>query len=47
MRATGAIAETAMLFTWLAEAYALLGSVLRQNYLAEAARFIETTDERP
>ena len=47
VRATGAIADTAMLFTWLAEAYAMLGQRAKaSNYLAEAAQFVETTDER-
>ena len=36
-----------MLFTWLAEAYAMLGQPAEAlNCLAEAARIVETTDER-
>ena len=36
-----------MLFTWLAEAYALAGRAAEErNCLAEAARIVEATDER-
>jgi tetratricopeptide (TPR) repeat protein len=36
-----------MLFTWLAEAHAVLGQATeQQNCLAEAARIIEATDDR-
>jgi len=36
-----------MLFTWLAEAYAMLGQPTEaRNYLAETARIVETTEER-
>ncbi len=47
LRATGAVVNTPMLFTWLAEAHALLGQPAEaRNCLAEAARIVETTDER-
>jgi len=47
LRAIGAVVSTPAVLTWLAEAYAMLGqSVEEQNCLAEAARIIETTDER-
>ena len=47
LRATGACATTPMLLTWLAEAHAMLGQPAEeQNCLAEAARIIETTEER-
>ena len=36
-----------MLFTWLAEAHAMLGQPAEErNCLAEAARIVETTEER-
>ncbi len=36
-----------MLFTWLAEAYAMLGQPAEErNCLAEAAQIVEATDER-
>ena len=41
------MANMQIVFTWLAEAYAMLGQPTEaQNCLAEAARFFETTDER-
>jgi len=47
LRASGGVLLMQVLFTWLAEAYALLGqSAEVRNYLAEAARIVETTDER-
>ncbi|MFL5284016.1 MAG: AAA family ATPase [Rhodopila sp.] len=47
LRASGGIASTPMLFTWLAEAYAMLGQRAEElNCLAEAVRIVETTDER-
>jgi tetratricopeptide (TPR) repeat protein len=47
MRATGGVVSTPMLLTWLAEACAMLGQPAETlNYLAEAARIVETTDER-
>ncbi|WP_158258471.1 AAA family ATPase [Rhodopila globiformis] len=47
LRATGGVVCTPMLFTWLAEAHALLGQTEEQrDCLAEAARLIETTEER-
>jgi len=47
LRATGSAADTFMLLTWLAEAYAMLGqSVEEQDCLAEAARIVETTEEQ-
>ena len=47
LRATGAVVGTPMLFTWLAEAHAMLGQPAEaRNCLAEAARIVETTDER-
>jgi tetratricopeptide (TPR) repeat protein len=47
LRARGGIASTPILFTWLAEAHAMLGqSVEELNCLAEAAQIVETTEER-
>ena len=47
LRATGAVVSTPMLFTWLAEAHAMLGQPAEAlNCLAEAARIVETTEER-
>jgi predicted ATPase len=47
MRATGAVVNTPMLLTWLAEACAMLGRPGEErNFLAEAARIVETTEER-
>jgi class 3 adenylate cyclase/tetratricopeptide (TPR) repeat protein len=47
LRAIGSVALMPRLLTWLAEAHALLGQPAdAQNYLAEAARIVETTDER-
>jgi class 3 adenylate cyclase/tetratricopeptide (TPR) repeat protein len=44
---TGSVHATPMLFTWRAQAYALLGQPAEaQNCLAEAAQFVETTEER-
>jgi class 3 adenylate cyclase/tetratricopeptide (TPR) repeat protein len=47
LRPIGCVTNMPLLFTWLAEAHAMLGhSAEGQNYLAEAARIVETTDER-
>jgi tetratricopeptide (TPR) repeat protein len=47
LRATGAIATMPQLFTWLAEAHAMLAQLAdARNCLAEAAMIVETTDER-
>jgi predicted ATPase len=47
LRAPGGIAYTPMLFTWLAEAHAMLGQPAEElKCLAEAARIVETTEER-
>jgi class 3 adenylate cyclase/tetratricopeptide (TPR) repeat protein len=46
LRSTGGAVNTSMLLTWLAEAYALAGVAEERNCLAEAARIVETTDER-
>ena len=47
LRAAGAVLNTPMLLTWLAEAYAMLGQPAEgRNCLAEAARIVETTEER-
>ena len=47
LRATGAFITTPMLLMWLAEAYAMLGQPVEGlTCLAEAAQFIETTEER-
>jgi tetratricopeptide (TPR) repeat protein len=47
LRATGSVLGTPQLFTWLAEAYAVLGKPAEErNCLAEAGRIIETTDDR-
>ncbi len=47
LRATGGVMNTALLCTWLAEAHATRGqSDEALNCLAEAARFVEATDER-
>jgi len=47
LRATGGVTNTPLLFTWLADAYARLGQPAEErNCLAEAARFIESTEER-
>jgi predicted ATPase len=46
-RATGGVVSTPILFTWLAETHATLGqSAEARDYLAEAARIVEITDER-
>jgi len=47
LRAIGAVVSTSLLFTWLAEAYAKLDQPDEERRcLAEAARFIETNEER-
>jgi class 3 adenylate cyclase/tetratricopeptide (TPR) repeat protein len=47
LRRTGGDSCLPVLFTWLAEAHATLGQPAeQQNCLAEAARIVETTDER-
>jgi predicted ATPase len=47
LRVSGGVANTPMLFTWLAQAYAMLGQPAEeQDCLAEAARLVETTEER-
>ena len=47
MSATGGAINNAMVLTWFAEAYALLGqSAEQQNCLAEAAQIVTATDER-
>jgi len=47
LRAIGDVVSMPMLFTWLAQAYAMLGQPAEaQNCLAEAARIVETTDQR-
>ena len=47
LRATGAVVNTPLLLTWLAEAHAMLGQPAEAlNCLAEAARIVETTEER-
>ena len=46
-QSTGAIINTPVLLTWLAEAEALLGQFAEaRNRVAEAVRFVENTDER-
>ena len=46
-RATEGVVNTPILFTWLAEAHAMLGQPGEaRDYLAEAARIVETTEER-
>ena len=47
LRATAGVVSTPMMFTWLAQTYALLGqSAEQQSCLAEAAEIVEGTDER-
>jgi tetratricopeptide (TPR) repeat protein len=47
LRASGGVASTPMLFTWLAEAYLMLGQPTGAwKCVAEAARVVETTEER-
>jgi tetratricopeptide (TPR) repeat protein len=47
VRATEGVVNTPMLFTWLAEAHAVLGRHAEaRNCLAEAARIVETSQER-
>ena len=44
---SGSVANTPMLFTWLAEAHAMLGQPSEESHcLVEAARIVEATDER-
>ena len=47
LRVSGSVANTPMLFTWLAEAHATLGHPSEESQcLAQAARSVEATDER-
>ena len=47
LRATSGVISTPMPLTWLAEAYAMLGQPAEaRNRLAEAAQFVDITDER-
>jgi tetratricopeptide (TPR) repeat protein len=47
IRRTGSVFCMPMVFTWLAEAHAMLGeSAEERNCLAEAARIVEATEER-
>jgi predicted ATPase len=47
LRATGTVINTSIVLVWLAEAYAMVGQPADGlNCLAEAARIIETTEER-
>ena len=47
LRATGGVANTPMLFTWLAEAYAMLGQPAEERIASPRLRgFVEATDER-
>jgi tetratricopeptide (TPR) repeat protein len=47
LRAIGVVIGTPMMFTWLAEAYAMLRQPTEErDYLAEAGRIVETTEER-
>lgn len=47
LRANGTVANTSLALMWLAEAYAMVGQPADGlNCLAEAARIIETTEER-
>jgi predicted ATPase len=47
LRATGAVENTPMLLTWLAEAYVTLGQPAEaQSCLGDATQFVETTDQR-
>jgi class 3 adenylate cyclase/tetratricopeptide (TPR) repeat protein len=47
LRATGGVVSTPMVFIWLAEAHTMLRQPAEaRNWLAEAARVVETTDER-
>ncbi len=47
LRAAGAVTGMPAVFTWLAEAHAMLGQHAEAlNCLAEAARIVEATDER-
>jgi predicted ATPase len=47
LRSSGGVVSTPMVLTWLAEAHAMLGQPEEERIcLSEAARIIETTDER-
>jgi class 3 adenylate cyclase/tetratricopeptide (TPR) repeat protein len=47
LRATGGVTNTPLLLTWLADSHALLRQPAEeQSCLAEAARFVEATEER-
>jgi class 3 adenylate cyclase/tetratricopeptide (TPR) repeat protein len=47
LRECGVVCGTPMVLTWLAEAHVLLGQPAQgHDYLAEAARIVEATDER-
>ncbi len=47
LRPTGTVLNSPVLFTWLADAHAMLGqSTEEQNCRAEATRIVETTEER-
>jgi predicted ATPase len=47
LRGIRTVMWTPILFAWLAEAHAMMGQLAeQQNCLAEAARIVETTDER-
>ena len=47
LRAAGVVLSMALMFTWLAEACAMLGrSAEERSYVAEAAQIVETTEER-
>jgi tetratricopeptide (TPR) repeat protein len=47
LRAIGSVMSTPILFTWLAESYAMLGQRAEaRNCLAEAAQIVEATEER-
>jgi class 3 adenylate cyclase/tetratricopeptide (TPR) repeat protein len=47
LRPTGCVSSTPMLFVWLAKAHGLLGQAIEeQDCMAEAARIVETMDER-
>jgi class 3 adenylate cyclase/tetratricopeptide (TPR) repeat protein/DNA polymerase III delta prime subunit len=47
LRAAGGVASTPILLTWLAETHAMLGQPAEKlSCLAEAARIVETTEER-
>jgi tetratricopeptide (TPR) repeat protein len=47
LRSSGGVVSTPMVLTWLAEAHAMLGQPAEErDCLSEAARIVETTDER-